>query len=282
MIASTARVVDLREVVRLPVVARARREQRIERRLAADEGMRRRPRRRSACRARAAARAPSRPRPCRRRSSMARTMTSLPCQSSGRNGSGGALRRTTQTVSSSGASATKRAIAVEQLPGLVEGMTISPDSTSGPIGWSWNSNEVTTPKLPPPPRIAQNRSGFSVALARTQLAVGGDHVGGQQIVDRQAVLAAEPAEAAAQREPGDPGGGVDADRGREAEGLGRLVELGRAWRPARPGRSRRDRPHAPPSSARGRSGGRPRRRRCPRCCDHRRAPRAAIGCRGQS
>jgi hypothetical protein len=32
-----------------------------------------------------------------------------------------------------------------------------------------NSNELTTPKLPPPPRSAQNKSGFSVVLARTSL-----------------------------------------------------------------------------------------------------------------
>ena len=32
-------------------------------------------------------------------------------------------------------------------------------------GWTRNSNEVTTPKLPPPPRRAQNKSPFSLALA---------------------------------------------------------------------------------------------------------------------
>ena len=35
------------------------------------------------------------------------------------------------------------------------------------VGWSRNSNSVTTPKLPPPPRRPQKRSGFSVAVART-------------------------------------------------------------------------------------------------------------------
>jgi FMN phosphatase YigB (HAD superfamily) len=30
---------------------------------------------------------------------------------------------------------------------------------SGPIRWSANSNRVTTPKLPPPPRMAQKKSG---------------------------------------------------------------------------------------------------------------------------
>src|SRR4029077_15307906 len=32
-------------------------------------------------------------------------------------------------------------------------------------GWTRNSNEVTTPKLPPPPLSAQNKSSFSLALA---------------------------------------------------------------------------------------------------------------------
>ena len=37
-----------------------------------------------------------------------------------------------------------------------------------PTSCSRNRNDVTTPKLPPPPRIAQYRSGFSSALARTR------------------------------------------------------------------------------------------------------------------
>jgi hypothetical protein len=35
----------------------------------------------------------------------------------------------------------------------------------GPSGWNANVNEVTTPKLPPPPRIAQKRSGLDSADA---------------------------------------------------------------------------------------------------------------------
>ena len=35
--------------------------------------------------------------------------------------------------------------------------------------WSRNSSDVTTPKLPPPPRRPQNRSSFSSALAVTNL-----------------------------------------------------------------------------------------------------------------
>jgi hypothetical protein len=44
-----------------------------------------------------------------------------------------------------------------------------PAITVGPTGCSENRNEVTTPKLPPPPRSAQNRSGCSSADARTML-----------------------------------------------------------------------------------------------------------------
>ena len=39
--------------------------------------------------------------------------------------------------------------------------------TIGPTGWSLNSKEVTTPKLPPAPRSPQKSSSFSVSLAVT-------------------------------------------------------------------------------------------------------------------
>jgi hypothetical protein len=43
---------------------------------------------------------------------------------------------------------------------------LGPIVTGGLIGWSaWNVNRVTTPKLPPPPRMAQKRSSFSSRLA---------------------------------------------------------------------------------------------------------------------
>ena len=38
-----------------------------------------------------------------------------------------------------------------------------------PSGWRRNSRRVTTPKFPPPPRSAQNRSGWTCSLASTTL-----------------------------------------------------------------------------------------------------------------
>src|SRR5215211_5405906 len=38
-------------------------------------------------------------------------------------------------------------------------------NTSGPTGWARNSNEVTTPKLPPPPCSAQSKSALFSLLA---------------------------------------------------------------------------------------------------------------------
>ena len=83
-----------------------------------------------------------------------------------------------------------------------------------------NWNEVTTPKLPPPPRRAQNRSGFSSALARDERAVGQDDLGLEQVVDGQAVLAGEVADAAAEREAADAGGGDDPARASPARARG--------------------------------------------------------------
>ena len=47
------------------------------------------------------------------------------------------------------------------------GHSVGPPTTSE-TGCAWKVNSVTTPKLPPPPRSAQNRSAFSSALAVTR------------------------------------------------------------------------------------------------------------------
>ena len=82
---------------------------------------------------------------------------------------------------------------------------------------------MTTPKLPPPPRNAQNSSGCSSAEARigSPLAVISDG----EVVAGEAVLALEPAGAAAEREPGDAGARHAAADG-EAVLLGSAVDLG--------------------------------------------------------
>ena len=99
-----------------------------------------------------------------------------------------------------------------------------PESTSGPTRWSLNSNEVTTPKLPPPPRWAWYQVGLGAGLFLHQPAIG-HHVGRDEVVDGQAELAAQPAEAAAERQPGDAGGGIDAEGRGEPEGLRLAIEV---------------------------------------------------------
>ena len=54
----------------------------------------------------------------------------------------------------------------------------SPRWTIGPTGCSAYSNDVTTPKLPPPPRSAQKRSGFSSLRCAHDARVGGHDLGG--------------------------------------------------------------------------------------------------------
>ena len=86
-------------------------------------------------------------------------------------------------------------------------------------------NRVTTPKLPPPPRIAQNRSAFSSRLARPDLAVGGDDLDLLEVVDRPAEAARQVAEAAAEREAGDADLGDEAEHGRQPVLLRRPVDV---------------------------------------------------------
>jgi len=77
---------------------------------------------------------------------------------------------------------------------------------------------ATAPQRPEQVRV--------LSSARVQeLAVGRDDVGRDQVVDGQSELAGGPAEAAAQREAGDAGGRIDAERGDEAELLRLLVEV---------------------------------------------------------
>ena len=70
---------------------------------------------------------------------------------------------------SSGARAMNSSIPAQHLGGLLERPEHRPGVDRVAPGAARNRNEVTTPKFPPPPRIAQNRSAFSSSLAVTKL-----------------------------------------------------------------------------------------------------------------
>ena len=106
------------------------------------------------------------------------------------------------------------------------GCSTRPATTSGPCGCAWNSNDVTTPKLPPPPRIAQNRSGFSVGARPAHLPIGGDDLDGAKIVGGKPMAARHPAEPAAEREAGDAGRRDDPAGHHEAQRLRRAIDVG--------------------------------------------------------
>ena len=75
--------------------------------------------------------------------------------------------------------------------------------TSPSPGTAWNTKRVTTPKLPPPPRSAQNTSGWCVGVDREHLARRGDELDLAERIDGEALLAHEPADAAAECEAAD-------------------------------------------------------------------------------
>ena len=92
-------------------------------------------------------------------------------------------------------------------------------------GWVRNRKLVTTPKFPPPPRRAQNRSAFSVSDAVTKLAVGQHHVGLEQIIHGEAILAAEVAVTPAQRQAGNTGGRDDSERHGLTKSAGGVIDV---------------------------------------------------------
>ena len=111
--------------------------------------------------------------------------------------------------------------------------TSSPCSTAQKVGpptnretsFSLKVNEVTTPKFPPPPRRAQNRSGSSVALARTCRPSASTTSAAEQVVDGQSVRPGQVAESTAEGQAADAGRGDDAARGGEPVRAGRRVHL---------------------------------------------------------
>ena len=91
-----------------------------------------------------------------------------------------------------------------------------PPTASG-TGWRRNLNRVTTPKLPPPPRIAQNRSGsWSSSTTRTSpSAVTISAASRLSMVEP--VLPHQVADAATGRDPAETDRAGVAEPGREAE-----------------------------------------------------------------
>ena len=97
---------------------------------------------------------------------------------------------------------------------------------------------MTTPKLPPPPRNAQRSSGFSSSEARTSSPSAVTSSAATQVVAGEAVLALEPAGAAAEGEPADAGGRHAPAGGGEPVGLRGAVDVG----PGGPAADARDPP----------------------------------------
>jgi hypothetical protein len=80
--------------------------------------------------------------------------------------------------------------------------------------------EVAPAAAHPPEEV-----GVLILAGPDQLAVGGDHVHGLQLIDREPVLAHDPTYSTAEREAGQPGMGDDSRRNGEAELLRLAIEL---------------------------------------------------------
>ena len=93
-----------------------------------------------------------------------------------------------------------------------------------------------TPKLPPPPRSAQNRSSFSRLAGDQDWPSAVTTSAEIRLSHRQPEAARQVADAAAERQAADAGGGDDAAGRRQAEGVRRVVEVAPAWRRPRRGR----------------------------------------------
>jgi hypothetical protein len=73
----------------------------------------------------------------------------------------------------------------------------------GPIGWSWYSSEVATPKGATPAANGPEEIGVFIRTCPEYLAVGGDEFDRLKIVEGKPILAHQPAQSASEGEAGD-------------------------------------------------------------------------------
>ena len=107
-----------------------------------------------------------------------------------------------------------------------------------------HDSEVATAAANPPEQI-----GILGLTGLQQFAASGDDVDREQIVDREPILAHDPAEAAPKRQAGDTCMGNDAGGYCEPEHLRRMVELTEKSSGLHPSRSSREVHPGSPSSA---------------------------------
>ena len=136
------------------------------------------------------------------------------------------MRRTAQTLSASGALTREVAPRAQHLARLREriddqaGVHLGADRMEQELERG-DDAEVAAAAAQRPEQV-----GLGVARDDVARAVGGDDGRAAQVVDRHAVAARQPAEAAAEREAGDAGGRVDAERRRQAVRLRLAIEVG--------------------------------------------------------
>ena len=132
----------------------------------------------------------------------------------------------TKTVSSSGAPAISVARRPERVAAPAPtGRRSIPPSTVGPTRWARNSKLVTAAEVAAAAAQRPEQVGVLVRGGAHDPPVGEHDLGGQQRVDRQAVPAHQPADAAAEREPADAGVGDLPGRNGEPVRLRGGVEL---------------------------------------------------------
>lgn len=104
------------------------------------------------------------------------------------------------------------------------------------MGCALNRNDVTTPKLPPPPPHGPEEVRVLLGGRADETSVGQHHFHRKQIVDREAALTRQMTEAAAEREAANAGRRDNARGDGQAERVRRVVHVAPQRAAARPHR----------------------------------------------
>ena len=154
------------------------------------------------------------------------TATGLPCTDSGRKGTGGAVVRTSAVLSSSGIDEVRSRHPVTTCLAASPGKNSSPPRHRGTDRVQRELHRGDHTEVAAAAAQRPEQVGVLLGAGVHQPAVGGDDIRGDQTVAGQAVAAQQPADATAEGEPADPGGGDQPAGDRQAEGLGFVVEVG--------------------------------------------------------
>ena len=151
-----------------------------------------------------------------------------PHSASGNGGAGGMVSSAIQPLSSSGSDGQQLPVPAHHLGGVGEVVQhrAADDRAAFADVVAAERERGDDAEVPASATQGPEQVRMRALTGGDERAVGEHHIGGQQVIHRQAEPPGQVADTAAESQPGHPGGGDEAGRGGHAERHGRVVDVG--------------------------------------------------------